>query len=105
MKTQVNSPKPNMRKSRKYHRTWEPDQDRFAPDGVICYGNRLVRKGGVVLFGGRRWKHEKLKDMVGFYVACAPDDYFFTCINIDFMNCYPGGMTGICTIRSSFIKY
>lgn len=51
-------------------------QDRFAADGIICSGWRYVRKGGIVLFGGSRYHHPKLKEIIGELVRVDMADYW-----------------------------
>lgn len=59
-----------------------PAPDQFCADGVICYGNRIVKKGNRVKFGGFWWQDDGLAPYLGYYVTIRPDDYYFTAIEV-----------------------
>ncbi len=65
-------------------------RDVKAPDGVIYYGDRLVRKGGKVKFGGGWYQHPRLEKYVGQTIGVRKQDYWFTAIELYFPS-YPGG--------------
>lgn len=56
----------------------KPPKDTRAPDGAIAEGERYVRKGGRVKFGGRWWQSDDLLPFVGKPVDCGNMDYWRT---------------------------
>lgn len=64
-------------------------RDEHCPDGFLCNGWRLVRKGGIVLFGHGKHHHEVLESMVGEYVYCEISDWTGVEITV-----YPFGLAG-----------
>ena len=64
-------------------------RDEHCPDGFLCNGWRLVRKGGVVLFGHGKHHHVFLEGMVAEYVYCEITDWTGVEITV-----YPYGLSG-----------
>lgn len=58
-----------------------PD-DNHAPDGYLVSGFRKVRKGGILLASGQRWKHDELLKYVGKMVRFQIEDPYSTTISI-----------------------
>ena len=50
--------------------------DKLAPDGVVAFGRRKVRKGGVVSFAGGKFRHDKLLEFVGKNIFIEADGYW-----------------------------
>lgn len=53
-------------------------RDSYCVDGVISDGERIVRKGGIVLFAKGKWQSDKLLPVVGETVTIFMDDYWMT---------------------------
>lgn len=51
-------------------------KDRFASDGVISCGWRIVRIGGKIKVAGRYWHHAKMEPLVGELVHFQVYDYW-----------------------------
>lgn len=64
-------------------------RDEHCPDGFLCNGWRLVRKGGIVRFGHGTHHHVLLEHMVGEYVYCEIADWTGVEITV-----YPYGLAG-----------
>lgn len=62
--------------------------DQYAPDGVISCGERLVRKGGKLFFGGYIVQGEQLIPWIGKYVFVSVGCYFFLDVDISDANDY-----------------
>jgi len=60
----------------------ESVRDQRAPDGLVYYGERIVRAGGRVKFAKAWWAHERLKELVGQTVECRVEDYWCSEITI-----------------------
>jgi len=56
--------------------------DVMCSDGVMDYGWRLVRKGGIIKAYGSNWQDNKLLPFVGQYVAVNSTHYWCTAINV-----------------------
>lgn len=52
-------------------------KDSYCSDGIISHGERIVKKGGKVLFGGHIAYHEKLIELVGQKVFVSVECYWF----------------------------
>lgn len=50
--------------------------DILAPDGVVAFGRRKVRKDGVVSFAGYKFRHDKLLPFVGQNIFVEADGYW-----------------------------
>ena len=75
-------------KSRKAYLDARGGKDEHCPDGFLCNGWRLVRKGGVVLFGHGKHRHQLLEILVGEYVYCEISDWTGMEITV-----YPRGLS------------
>jgi hypothetical protein len=53
-------------------------KDVLAPDGVVAYGDRLVRAGGKIKYAGDWWQDDRLLPYVGQYVGVCSDQYWIT---------------------------
>ena len=51
-------------------------KDVLAPDGVVYYGVRLVRKGGRIKFAGDWYWDKRLLPYVGQYVGVCAEGYW-----------------------------
>lgn len=69
-------------------------RDRVAPDGCLAEGERIVRKGGIVLFAKSRWQDDRLIPFVGNEVT-VNTDYYYTEVT-----CF-SRLEFICTISKS----
>jgi hypothetical protein len=47
-----------------------------APDGVVSFGRRLVRDGGVIKFAQGKFRHDKLLPFVGQHIFVEADEYW-----------------------------
>ena len=65
-------------------------KDVLAPDGIVYFGQRIVRKGGRVKYAGSWWQHDKLLPFVGLEVGVRSEDYWITSITI-WCYAYPDG--------------
>jgi hypothetical protein len=57
-------------------------RDIYCADGIISHGERLVRKGGRISFGGYDVQDDKLLPWVGEWVFVTVDDYWFQAVCI-----------------------
>lgn len=57
-------------------------RDQYALDGIIACGERVVRKGGKVFFGGYTATHPALIPWVGKMVFVHVECYYFQNVNI-----------------------
>lgn len=57
-------------------------RDVCAPDGLVYWGERIVREGGRVKFANEWWHHEQLKDLVGQTVEVKAEEYWYSEISI-----------------------
>ena len=72
-------------------------RDRYDPDGVISAGTRLVRKLGMVKFGGNWWQSDELLPYVGKRVRLMMSCYWNTeCFAYDPTR---AGSMWICNLR------
>ena len=60
--------------------------DRKAHDGLLAWGYRKVRKGGVVHALGEKWQDDELLPFVGEWVIVEPNSYWWDGIVV-----YPNG--------------
>jgi hypothetical protein len=56
--------------------------DKKAPDGLIYYGDRKVRSGGRIKFGGCWWQHPRLIPFANSVLGVRGEDYWMTKITI-----------------------
>lgn len=61
-------------------------KDVRAPDGLVYWGQRIVRPGGRVKFAGEWWQDDKLKEFIGFTVDVRAEEYWLSEISVT----YPG---------------
>ena len=68
----------------------EKKRDGRAPDGLVSYGDRLVRKGGLIKFAGADWQDDRLLPFVGQTLGVRAEGYWVTGITIYYPS-YPNG--------------
>lgn len=73
----------DQRRARRRNRRNEFYCDRFASDGVISNGWRIVRKGGRIKVAGQWWKSEHLEPIVGELVYFQVYDYWMEKLIVD----------------------
>jgi hypothetical protein len=62
-------------------------RDAVCADGVMDYGWRKVRKGGVVKAYGSYWQDDRLIPFIGDYVVVNSTDYH--CVVVEVFKTYP----------------
>ncbi|GBG14604.1 uncharacterized protein NMK_2203 [Novimethylophilus kurashikiensis] len=65
-------------------------RDAYCADGVIASGNRIIKAGGVIHFGGTRWQDDALVPLVGKLVGVCMGDVYCTDIEV-YWGGYPCG--------------
>lgn len=58
------------------------DRDTRCPDGFACYGWRRVTKAGYLIWYGRRYHHEALKQFAGLFMWCEISDWLATGLDV-----------------------